>query len=409
MRYYSVFMLLTMLLVCSILYLYHRVYHHDLEHLKQQVMVSMNLVAGKVSQDVSRDLNAMELELVNLSRQLSSVDLRNPKQEKALRESLQETLTSLDRYQPLVVACIDSDGRSIRVGVPGVSAETLAMESFDRNGVAKAIVDVALGPEQRGKMLVITQSLTVAAGDVMTGKVIAGFDLEGFLLRYGSGIDELYFWLMKKGGEIVYYPQEIIGFGTDGARPVPDSMARFMAGLEKDGIAQGEYLRPDGLETLGVGVSVSGFGKDLFLVFASPVEQVKSLIKHFHTDHLVLTLVIVLSILSGSLFLLNTIIGWNRTLRKEIDERIVIEKQNQELICELEQALSEIKVLSGFLPICAWCKKIRDDKGYWNQVEVYLSEHAQAQFSHGICPDCRQEMQDEMTLGDRKKKEILDG
>ena len=55
---------------------------------------------------------------------------------------------------------------------------------------------------------------------------------------------------------------------------------------------------------------------------------------------------------------------------------------------ELEKVLSEIKVLQGIIPICAYCKNIRDDQGYWNQVEKYVSEHTEAKFSHGICPTC---------------------
>lgn len=55
---------------------------------------------------------------------------------------------------------------------------------------------------------------------------------------------------------------------------------------------------------------------------------------------------------------------------------------------ELENSLKEIKTLQGFLPICASCKKIRDDKGYWNQIEAYISDHSEAKFTHAICPDC---------------------
>jgi hypothetical protein len=55
---------------------------------------------------------------------------------------------------------------------------------------------------------------------------------------------------------------------------------------------------------------------------------------------------------------------------------------------KLEKALSEVKTLSGLIPICSHCKKIRDDKGYWNQVEAYISQHSDAKFSHGICQDC---------------------
>lgn len=57
---------------------------------------------------------------------------------------------------------------------------------------------------------------------------------------------------------------------------------------------------------------------------------------------------------------------------------------------QLEEALAKIKTLKGLLPICSNCKKIRDDKGYWHQVEAYVRAHSDAQFSHGICPDCMQ-------------------
>lgn len=55
---------------------------------------------------------------------------------------------------------------------------------------------------------------------------------------------------------------------------------------------------------------------------------------------------------------------------------------------ELESALAQVKLLQGILPICSYCKKIRDDKNYWQQVESYVTEHSEAKFSHSICPDC---------------------
>ncbi len=60
------------------------------------------------------------------------------------------------------------------------------------------------------------------------------------------------------------------------------------------------------------------------------------------------------------------------------------------LIEELQQALADVKRLKGLLPICAHCKKVRNDTGYWQQVETYIESHSEAQFSHGICPDCVQ-------------------
>jgi DNA-binding response OmpR family regulator len=64
--------------------------------------------------------------------------------------------------------------------------------------------------------------------------------------------------------------------------------------------------------------------------------------------------------------------------------------ERRKLLTQLEHSATEIKKLRGILPICANCKKIRDDKGYWTQVEVYIGDHSAAEFSHGICPECAQ-------------------
>jgi hypothetical protein len=73
---------------------------------------------------------------------------------------------------------------------------------------------------------------------------------------------------------------------------------------------------------------------------------------------------------------------------ENITERKQREEERENLIAKLQQALAEVKTLSGMLPICTNCKKIRDDKGYWNQVELYVMQNSHATFSHGICPDC---------------------
>ena len=65
-----------------------------------------------------------------------------------------------------------------------------------------------------------------------------------------------------------------------------------------------------------------------------------------------------------------------------------MEAERNLLINRLQEALEHVRTLSGMLPICSYCKKIRDDKGYWNQLETYLSEHSGTEFTHGICPDC---------------------
>lgn len=82
----------------------------------------------------------------------------------------------------------------------------------------------------------------------------------------------------------------------------------------------------------------------------------------------------------------------NSDLVTEINEREKAEKQLKASFEQLQEALDNIKRLKGMLPICASCKKIRDDKGYWTQIESYLEEHTEALFSHGVCPDCAEQI-----------------
>jgi len=93
----------------------------------------------------------------------------------------------------------------------------------------------------------------------------------------------------------------------------------------------------------------------------------------------------------------------NVQLQQEIAERQRAEAEREQLIGHLQEALANIKTLRGLIPICAACKKIRDDTGYWNQLEGYLHTHTEAEFSHGICPECVRrlypDLADEMDLG----------
>jgi hypothetical protein len=76
----------------------------------------------------------------------------------------------------------------------------------------------------------------------------------------------------------------------------------------------------------------------------------------------------------------------------DITDRKLAETERERLITELQSAIEQIKTLRGIVPICANCKKIRDDKGYWQQVEAYVSRHTEAQFSHSVCPNCMKKL-----------------
>ena len=76
------------------------------------------------------------------------------------------------------------------------------------------------------------------------------------------------------------------------------------------------------------------------------------------------------------------------TIARNITERKKAERERERLVEEQQRLLGEVKTLSGLLPICSYCKKIRDDNGYWNQIEDYIGKHSSANFTHSVCPDC---------------------
>jgi len=110
----------------------------------------------------------------------------------------------------------------------------------------------------------------------------------------------------------------------------------------------------------------------------------------------VLVLIIMLMIIW--IIVYQVIKKWSATIvsKKQLEEEIIIRKKvEQDLRDEkekLEEAFNNIKTLSGLVPICSRCKKIRDDKGYWNQLEQYIETHSDALFSHGLCPNCANEL-----------------
>ena len=86
-----------------------------------------------------------------------------------------------------------------------------------------------------------------------------------------------------------------------------------------------------------------------------------------------------------------------------------LEEERERIINELQEALRKVKTLSGLFPICSRCKKIRDDKGYWNQIEEYIQKYSDAEFSHSLCPDCVKSLYPEYYQTSKKNKSKKSG
>jgi PAS domain S-box-containing protein len=94
-------------------------------------------------------------------------------------------------------------------------------------------------------------------------------------------------------------------------------------------------------------------------------------------------------------FGLSTFLG-TQGIARDISARKQAQEEREKLLAKLQEAFDNIKTLKGLLPICANCKDIRDDKGYWNQIEAYIRDHSDAEFSHSICPDCAKKLYPEL-------------
>lgn len=106
--------------------------------------------------------------------------------------------------------------------------------------------------------------------------------------------------------------------------------------------------------------------------------------------------ILVLATICAGLIAPPVVYVWIQVLAKlDVSEETLRNTNN-----ELQNALTDVKELRGLIPICSACKKIRDDKGYWNQLEIYIEDHSRAEFTHGICPDCTKEMYPDLADGD---------
>jgi signal transduction histidine kinase len=218
-------------------------------------------------------------------------------------------------------------------------------------------------------------------------------------LRYGSeGKD--YFWINDMQPNMVMHPyrsdlegQNLSNFSDPGGKLL---FKEFVDVVKKDGSGYVQYCWQwkDDQKRIVPKISYVKLFKPWNWIIGTGVyiEDIRDEIAKLTKNLIFISVSILVSILLLSVYVI-------RNSLKEMNKRLVAEKDLnnykdglEDLIkkrtAELTEAMSKVKILSGFLPICASCKKIRDDKGYWNQIELYIRDHSEAEFSHGICPDC---------------------
>lgn len=224
----------------------------------------------------------------------------------------------------------------------------------------------------------------------LEGKKEIGRDVQGMLAEHDKKLREKFqiekIKLFRANGEILF-SSDSKNIGTINQKSYfKDVVAqgkKFTKLVEKDHkTAEGRVVKVDVLE---IYVPIL---RDKEFIGAFEIYYDISEAKD-RLDTLLMSVYFVLLLVSGVL-LLGLFVIFDRA-SKSIAERKKDDAQREKLITSLQEALEEIKDLQGIIPICSFCKQIRDDKGYWQQVDHYIAEHSEAQFSHSVCPKCIKE------------------
>jgi hypothetical protein len=210
-------------------------------------------------------------------------------------------------------------------------------------------------------------------------KLVPG-DLEASIQR---DIDIFNLWKIRFFGPDgkILYSSEKAEIGTVNKKPYfVDLVAKgqILANMvKKEGDTEDGTPPPYDVVETYIPFMVENTFKGAFEVYVNVAEQMQRLEALFWRFYIIFSLVICI--------LLILIVVFSFRMDKATRER-------EQIIIELKDALAEVTTLRGIIPICASCKKVRDDKGYWNQIESYIRDRSEADFSHGMCPECAKKL-----------------
>jgi hypothetical protein len=256
---------------------------------------------------------------------------------------------------------------TIRADMPHAAPSVIGQSRKDKGWyreLAKGWNPIVSGIYKKGaepRRNIVSVNVPVESGLVLgILQLQINLDIFSIWMKEGGIGESGFFYVVDMDGHVVYHPKlpfkdQIIDFS---GVPTVAKLVQGVGGVELN------YNPVEKEERISAFAPVPDYGWGVVVTQPSRVvfkERDQSLARILFIS----AIVIILSI-SLSLFALRTMLT-NAKLRK---------------------ALDEVRVLRGIIPICAWCKKIRDDKGYWGQIESYISSHTEAEFSHGMCPEC---------------------
>jgi DNA-binding response OmpR family regulator len=179
---------------------------------------------------------------------------------------------------------------------------------------------------------------------------------------------------------------EAAGYAVDQAADGEAGLAKLQAGLYDVVLLDYQMPMLTGLQVLGRMATHGPFPPTIMLTASGDERTAVEAMKLGARDY------VVKDPDGGFLTVLPAVIEQVLAVHRLAEDKRRLEAERERLVQDLQEALANIKTLRGLVPICAWCKKIRDDQGYWTQLETYLKAHTEADFTHAMCAECAQKL-----------------
>lgn len=390
-RYYTMLCILLGLSISGILVLSYQAHNQAVSLLKKQFHDQQMLVAVQTAHGIEANIQSLVWQLEALTRMPGITEMDTEQARKSMG-------LVFDHVKEMVVndiALVDSRGIVILpllardFAGTNVSYREYFRQARNMRKQAPVYEYITFQGIEKGKKGIVIAMPFFDMNGKFNGLVLFTIKADELIRRFiplQNGGTE--YCVLDSSGHILYHPVYKPGANISEGSNMHSSFRDFTNKI-KDGKAyQGEYMSEDGLRYIASACPSNIVGRKWMIMAAAPEKTIRGLLAKFNADYLFAMILLALTLAGGAGLTLKSQHKWNRSLQQEIRERKKIEEEREHLIDELKTNLERVKLLSGLLPICASCKKIRDDKGYWNQIEAYIRDHSEADFSHGICPEC---------------------
>ncbi len=377
--------------ISCVVYLSHQVYRQALQTLTQEFQEQQIIIAHQTANSFEKDIKLIirEVELISGNAFVIDLDLKKAK------ETLANTYEYLKKFKIVDIAILNSSGvvelPLIAQDLKGVdfSFRKYFIQAKKQNTKKSTHEFITFKGVDKGDKGIVIAMPIIHPQKGFNGVVVLILKTEDFVDGSLSTENEAHtIWVFENGGNVLYFPSHKFGTNIQELANTNTSFLDFFNKIKSTKEVVSEYTSNSGKKMLVAAHSINIVEQKWVVGVTVQQQKLEDSIAHFKTKYISVISLFILLIIAGAGFVLYSFSRWTLILENVVMETKLVEERRKKLVAEHKIALDKVRVLSGFLPICASCKKVRHDKRYWNQVELFIRNHSEAEFCHSICPEC---------------------